>query len=104
MFKMKPKKRKTKQLPSQPFPLAKRFFGIRANTVVYIQKRLLTDAVEITNIMDCGWQSNGDMHWLHKPIPTEIKELLVNGDDVINNDMEYENLDEMKSDNQQDEL
>ena len=54
--------------------------------------------------MDCGWQSNGDMHWLHKPIPTEIKELLVNGDDVINNDMEYENLDEVKSDNQQDEL
>ena len=54
--------------------------------------------------MDCGWQSNSDMHSLQKPIPTEIKELLVNGDDVINNDMEYENLDEVKSDNQQDEL
>ena len=54
--------------------------------------------------MDCGCQSNGDTHWLDESIPREIEEPSVDGDDVVNNDMEYEYGDEVESDNQQDEL
>ena len=54
--------------------------------------------------MDCGCQSNGDTHWLDESVPREIEEPSVDGDDVVNNDMEYEYGDEVESDNQQDEL
>ena len=49
-------------------------------------------------------ESNSDIHCLDEPIPTDIKEPSVDGDDLINNDMEYESRDEVKIDNQQDEL
>ena len=51
-------------------------FGISmgANTVAYIWKRLLTAAVELPNITERGWQSNGDIYWLDEPIPTETEE------------------------------
>ena len=41
---------------------------------------------------------------LDEPIPTEIEELLVDEDDDINDDMEYEYGNEVESDNQQDKL
>ena len=77
---------------------------MRATTVAYIWKKLLTAAVELTNITECGWQSNIDIHILDKPIPTEIEELLVDGDDDINEGMEYEYGNEVESDNQKDRL
>ena len=79
-------------------------FVMRAKTVALIWKKLLTAAVELHNITECGWQSNGDIHCLDEPIPTEIEELLVDGDDDINDDMEYEYGYEVESDNQQEEL
>ena len=102
MFKMKQERKK--RFPTQPSHLAKMSFIIRVNTVAYIWERLLTAAVELSNIMDSEWQSNGDTHWLDEPIPTETEDLLVDPDDLINNDMEYKYGDEVKSDNQQDEL
>ena len=103
MFKRKQEKN-PKRLTYQPFHLAKISSGMRATTVGYIWKKLLTAAVELTNITECGWQSNIDIHCLDKPIPTEIEELLVDGDDDINEGMEYEYGNEMESDNQKDEL
>ena len=77
---------------------------MRATTVAYIWKKLLTAAVELTNITEYGWQSKIDTHCWDKPIPTEIEELLVDGDDDINEGMEYEYGNEVESDNQKDKL
>ena len=60
MFKMKQERKK--RFPTQPSHLAKMSFIIRVNTVAYIWERLLTAAVELSNIMDSEWQSNGDTH------------------------------------------
>ena len=104
-FIFKRKQEKTqKRLTYQPFHLAKISFGMRATTVAYIWKKLLTAAVELTNITEYGWQSNIDIHCWDKPIPTEIEELLVDGDDDINEGMEYEYGNEVESDNQKDRL
>ena len=64
MFKRKQEK-KTKRLTCQPFQLAKMSFGMRANRVTYIWKKLLTAAVEILRNVDgnpmvvyIGWTSH----------------------------------------------
>ena len=62
-------------------------FVMRANTVAYIWKKLLPTAVELPNVAECVWQSNGDIHCLDEPIPTETEELLIDGDDDINDEM-----------------
>ena len=77
---------------------------MRTNTVTYIWKKLLIAAVELPNITECGWQSNDDIQWLNEPFPIEIEELLVDGDDDINDDMKYEYKNEVEIDKQQDEL
>ena len=77
---------------------------MRANTFVYIWKMSLTAAAELPNITECGWQQNGDKHSLDESFATEIEELLVDGDDDINDVMEYENGSEVDSDDQQREL
>ena len=41
---------------------------------------------------------------MDEPIASEIEELLVDGDDDINGDIDYEYENEVKSDNQQDEF
>ena len=77
---------------------------MRTNTVTYIWKKLLRAAVELPTITECGWQSTDDIHWLNEPFPIEIEELLVDGDDDINDDMKYEYKNEVEIDKQQDEL
>ena len=41
---------------------------------------------------------------MDEPIASEIEELLVDGDDDINGDIDYDYGNEVKSDNQQDEF
>ena len=86
-------------------------FGMTANTVTYIWKKLLTAAIELPAVKllqlkyyGMSWQSNGGIHWLDGPFPTEIEELLVDGDDDLNDDMKYEYGNEVESDNQLDQL
>ena len=43
----------------------------------------------------------GRANWTRR---SEIEELLVDGDDIINDDMDYEYGNEVKSDNQRDEF
>ena len=77
---------------------------MRANAVGCIWKMSLRTAAALPNITKCGWQQNGEKHSLDESFGTEIEEFLVDGDDDINDDMEYKNWSEVDSDDQQREL
>ena len=65
----------------------------RANFVANIWKKTYTSQIEIQNIHERGWNTDGDIVWIDQPFPDEIADMLIK-----DNEEDEESDDDYESD------
>ena len=100
-FKMFDKKRtRENKIPDlSTFPPCRQVFEYhsrRSNAIAYIWKRSLSSNADYQNIIECGWEVDGDIHWINECFPKQIEDILlddtidVSDDEYIESDIESE--------------
>ena len=68
----------------------------RSNAIAYIWKHSLSSNVDYPNTIECGWEVNGDIHWIDECFPEEVEDILlhntinVSDNEYIGSDVESE--------------